>query len=272
MQLTKLTKIITAMIVLCTCHVNAQDGYTYTLIDNGSYSYTIGAIPNASANNFATSVQSYGFTIILPDGVTASITSSLGGTASATFFDGSAIGQASIDGYLITETLGSPASLSAPSTGITPSMVTIQINGAPTTGTMYILENNSVLATTITALKSYMQADMIDDNMATFVNVVDPNASAVSGISSFDFSTLSIEKNDELAEISIYPNPAKDMIHITNSNTAIVKVELHNVNGQLLLSKENNLNAININNLPSGMYILKLYAENVQKTVKILKE
>ncbi|AXG71974.1 hypothetical protein KORDIASMS9_04232 [Kordia sp. SMS9] len=38
-------------------------------------SYTIGAVPNTSSNTFATSVQSYGFTIVLPDGITASITS-----------------------------------------------------------------------------------------------------------------------------------------------------------------------------------------------------
>lgn len=50
-----------------------EDGYTYTLIDNESFNYTIAAVPNVSASNFSTSMQSYGFTIILPDGVTATI-------------------------------------------------------------------------------------------------------------------------------------------------------------------------------------------------------
>ncbi|MEM6721680.1 MAG: T9SS type A sorting domain-containing protein [Bacteroidota bacterium] len=261
--------IITAFVF----QVNAQDGYTYTLIDNGSYNYTISAVPNTSANNFTTSVQSYGFTVILPDGVTASITSSLGGTASATFFDGNAIGQATLDGYLITETLGSPVSLPAPSSGITSNIATIQINGAPTSGTLYILENNSALATTVTPLKSFMQADMIDNAMAEFINVVDPNAAAVSGMSSFDFSTLSVEEEtNELAELSVYPNPVKDIIHITNINTDLIKAEIHNVNGQLVLSKENKLTSINVNSLPSGIYMLKLYSDKAQKTIKILKK
>jgi hypothetical protein len=251
--------------------VTAQDGYTYTLIDNGWYNYTIGAVPNTSSNNFATSVQSYGFTIILPDGVTASITSSLGNSADATFFDGNAIGQATIDGYLITETLGSPVSLTAPSSGMISTIVTIQINDAPTSGTMYILENNSALATTITSLKSFMQADMVDNGMAEFINVVDPNASGISGTSSFDFSTLST-KNNELAALSIYPNPVKDIIHIKNINTAIVKVEIHNVNGQLVFSKEKNLTALNVSSLPSGIYMLKMYSENAQKTIKLIKQ
>ncbi|MEM6719924.1 MAG: T9SS type A sorting domain-containing protein [Bacteroidota bacterium] len=252
--------------------VNAQDGYTYTLIDNGSYNFTIGAVPNTSSNTFVTSVQSYGFTIILPDGVTASITSSLGGAASATFFDGGAVGQAANDGYLITETLGSPASLAAPSTGTTSNIVTIQINGVPTSGTMYILENNSALASTVVPLKSFMQADMVDNGMAEFINVVDPNAAAVSGMSSFDFSTLSVEEPNELAELSIYPNPVKDIIHINNTSTEIIKAEILNVNGQLVLSQENNLTTINVNSLPSGMYMLKVYSEKAKKTIKIIKE
>lgn len=133
-----ITTIIIILLSLFTIQIHAQDGYTYTLIDNSSYSFTIGAVPNTSANNFATSMQSYGFTIIVPDGVTISMTSSLGNAASATFFDGTAVGQPSIDGYLITETLGSPVSLVAPSTGTTSNVVTIQVNGSPTSGIIYI--------------------------------------------------------------------------------------------------------------------------------------
>jgi len=272
MKTQKLTTVLLAIVALFSYKANAQDGYTYTLIDNGSYSFTIGAVPNTSSNNFATSVQSYGFTIILPDGVTASITSSLGGAASFDFFDGNAISQNTIDGYLVTETLGSPISLPAPSSGMTSDIVTIQINGAPTSGTMYILENNSMLATSITSLKSFMQADMIDNSMAEFTNVVDPNASAVSGMSSFNFTSLSVETPDEFADLSIYPNPVKDIIHIKNTNANLIKAEIHNLNGQLVLSKENDLTAINVDNLPSGVYMLKLYSDNAQKNIKILKE
>lgn len=271
MNTQKLTTLYIAILAFFSVQLHAQDGYTYTLIDNGNYSFTIGAVPNTSTNNFATSVQSYGFTIILPDGVTASVTSSLGSGASATFFNGSDVGDGSIDGYLITETLGSPTSLPAPSTGTTTNMVTIQINGSPTSGTMYILENNSALATTVTPLKSFMSADMIDDSMAVFPNVVDANASAVSGDSSFNFATLSIDKN-ELSELTVYPNPVKDIVHVSNINTSLIKAEIYNVNGQLIFSTENQLGSINIGRLQSGVYILKLYSVKAQKTIKLIKE
>lgn len=249
--------------------VNAQDGYTYSLVDNGSFNYTITAIPNASANNFATSVQSYGFTILLPDGVTASIVSSLGNNANATFFDGSAVGQPTIDGYLITETLGSTVSLSAPSSGTPTSIVSIQLDQSPTSGSISILENNSVLATTVTALKSFMAADMIDDSIAVFPNVVDPNAEGTSGISLYMFSTLSTPEKTAI-DFSIYPNPTTDKLYI-NKTQDLVKVEVINMNGQLVLSKEHNLDSINVVSLQNGGYFLKVYSNGGSMTKKFIK-
>ncbi|MEM6697680.1 MAG: T9SS type A sorting domain-containing protein [Bacteroidota bacterium] len=265
------TIVLTTILILFAYKANAQDGYTYTLIDNGSYSFTIGVVPNTSTNNFATSVQGYGFTIIVPDGVTASISSSLGGGASATFFDGNDVSDTTIDGYLITETLGSPISLTAPSAGTTSNIVTIQISGAPTSGTMYILENNSTLATAVEPLKSFMQADMVDDGMATFTNVVDANAAAVSGTSSFDFSTLSTVENT-LQDVTVFPNPVKDIVNISSGNTSIQKAVIHNNRGQVVYTQENNVEQLNISRLQTGIYFLKLYADNGLKTIKLVKE
>ncbi|MBC8757445.1 T9SS type A sorting domain-containing protein [Kordia sp. YSTF-M3] len=265
------TNLCMAIYCLFTANMYAQDGYTYTLIDNGSYSFTIGAVPNASASNFATSVQSYGFTILLPDGATATVTSSLGSAANATFFNGTDVAQPTIDGYLITETLGSPAALPAPSAGTTTPIVTIQINGAPTSGILEILANDSALANAVTPLKSFMQADMIDNGAAVFTNVVDPNASGLSGVSSFDFSTLSVEEN-QLTNLSIYPNPATDVVNIQNSEVALQKVEIYSMNGQLVRSQHNNLERIQVNTLKSGLYIMKLYAANTSKTIKLIRQ
>lgn len=246
------------------------DGYTYTLIDNGSFSYTIAAVPNASTSNFSTSMQSYGFTIILPDGVTATITSSIGSGAGATFFDGSAVGQSTIDGYLITETLGGPISLPEPANGTASPMVTIQLNETPTSGTISILENDSALATTVIPLKSFMSADMVDDGMAIFVPVVDADDSGVSGDSSFTFTTLSTP-DIEVIDFSIYPNPTTDNLYINQINN-LTKVEIINMNGQLVLTKENNLEKVNVSRLHSGMYFLKVYTENGSSSKKFIKK
>lgn len=261
--------------ILCftalTNQANAQDGYTYTLVDNGSFNYTVAAVPNTSTSNFATSVQSYGFTIIVPDGVTATLTTSLGNGASDTFFDGNNVSQPTIDGYLITETLGSPIPLPAPSASTNTPLVTIQVNGTPTSGAISILVNDSALAIAVASLKSFMQADMIDDSMAIYTNVVDPNASGLSGVTSYNFNTLSIEENTITnLQVSIYPNPAATSINISSA-LELTKVEVFDLLGKRVLETLQT-SQIKVDHLPAGLYLVKVYGIDGSATKKIIIE
>jgi hypothetical protein len=252
-------------------NVNAQDGYTYTLQHNGGHSFTVQAVPNASANNFATSVQSYGFTLVLPDGITITTASSLGGAASTTFFDGNNVAMPTIDGYLVTETLGSPVSLSAPSAGTNSDIFTFTVNSNPVDGELKILENNSTLANAVTPLKSFMQADMIDNGSAQFVNVVDPNAAAVSGMSTFNFSTLSTADVQLLeADVKMYPNPTSGIINI-QTNTNVKNISIYNLLGKEIMTTTTM--KIDASHLSSGMYILKITSEKgAEATKRFIKQ
>jgi hypothetical protein len=204
-------------------------------------------------------------------GVTITSSSSLGGTALLNFFDGGAIGQAAIDGYLVTETLGSPASLPAPSAATNSDMLTFTVNGTPTTGTMYILENNSALATTITALKSFMQADMIDDGSAVFANVVDPNAAAVSGMSTFDFNTLSVEEENNILELSLYPNPASDLVKIITPNGINnLQIEMFDNAGKQIAIQLSEENTFDVSNIASGLYLVNIVSNDIKTTKKLI--
>lgn len=250
----------------------AQEGYTYALEDNGAYSFTISAVPNASISDFATSVQSYGFAIIVPDGVTITIMSSLGSSAGATPFDGSNVGMPVIDGYLISETLGAPINLvNLPSSGTPTPMVTIQVNGSPTAGDISLLANNSSLATTVTALKCFMSADMVDDGTAVFPPVVDAVGSGLSGTTSYSFSTLGIE-NFEIPdfEVSVYPNPTKDSISI-RSRKPILIAKLFDVTGKQVMVVEEP-SKLSLRNLPAGIYLLKLFSEHATVVKRIVKQ
>jgi hypothetical protein len=264
---------ILSFICLLASELKAQDGYTYSLMHNGGYSFTIQAVPNTSANNFATSVQSYGFTIILPDGVTidTGTATSLGSAAGATFFDGTNVAMPTIDGYLVTETLGSPAALPAPSAGTNTNMYTFTVNGSPTMGTMYILENNSALANTVTPLKSFMQADMIDNGMAEFVNAVDPNAAAVSAPSSFNLATLSIEEENELSGLSLYPNPASDIVKISLPNgIQDIQIEVFDNAGKQIAMQLSPENTIDVSNIASGLYLITITSNDIKTTKKLI--
>ena len=264
----KITSILSLIILfaLFSNSVNAQDGYTYTLQHNGGYSFTVQAVPNASANNFAASVQSYGFTLILPDGITITTASSLGGAAGTTFFDGNNVAMPTIDGYLVTETLGSPISLSAPSVGTNSDVFTFTVNSNPVNGELKILENNSALANAVTPLKSFMQADMIDNGSAQFVNVVDPNAAAISGMSTFNFATLGINDIQLLeSELKIYPNPTSRIINI-QTNTSVKNISIYNLLGKEILTTT--AMKIDVSHLSIGIYVMKITSDKGAEVTK----
>jgi len=264
-----LKTLFTAIICLVISNMQAQVGYAYTLIDNGNFSYSVGAVPDSNTSDFATSVQSYGFTILLPAGATASITSSIGGTASATPFPGSAAGVPEVDGLLITEAPSAPITLPAPSAG-TVVMVTIQVDGTPS-GTIEILANNDEPLASFAggSLKSFMSADTVDDGVAEFPPVVDSVGSGLSGASS---AVLSVRTN-ELLEFSVYPNPIVDAFTIKTANINIDSAKIFNINGSLVktINIVNIQNALNISGLNSGVYFLQLTSGSAKSTIKLLK-
>lgn len=92
------------------------------------------------------------------------------------------------------------------------------------------------------------------------------------------FTTEFVDATFQLGDMTydIYPNPAVDKISLTSSNSLDedLSLRLYNISGQLVLTdqmrkgiKEFN---INIENLESGLYFLKLESGNSQHTEKIV--
>ena len=71
-----------------------------------------------------------------------------------------------------------------------------------------------------------------------------------------------IEENTVENSISIYPNPAKDVIKILNDNNLnITNVEILDLTGRTVLSTDKSAD-INISELPEGQYFVKIYGES----------
>ena len=86
-------------------------------------------------------------------------------------------------------------------------------------------------------------------------------------------STLTINVVNNL--IVLYPNPAKDKINISLSNTLnSVTAKVYDVTGKLILSK--NLNSaesqIDISQLQTGIYFIKIETENASTTKRFIKQ
>ena len=80
--------------------------------------------------------------------------------------------------------------------------------------------------------------------------------------------TENMEKS--ISEISIYPNPSKNILYITSSGLNI-EYEIYNVLGKLLNSGNTNDNAIDISELSNGFYFTKMKIGNQIKTFKFVK-
>jgi len=62
-------------------------------------------------------------------------------------------------------------------------------------------------------------------------------------------------------EIIIYPNPTSEFINIVNANSQIERVEIIDIQGRIMIIQSigGNQANINISNLNSGIYIIKIY-------------
>ncbi|MEN2414312.1 T9SS type A sorting domain-containing protein [Flavobacterium mesophilum] len=102
----------------------------------------------------------------------------------------------------------------------------------------------------------------------------------INGIESKDRLAVTAKLNGALAtpdfnltSFQFYPNPVKDILTIKN-DSAIDEVQIIDASGKSVLFKKiNDLHSeIDLSNLSSGVYILKVKAENKQKTLKFVKK
>ncbi len=89
-------------------------------------------------------------------------------------------------------------------------------------------------------------------------------------IESITFSNVSLLGNEEEtignAIISLYPNPANNLLNI-KSSTPIDSIEIHNILGQRITSIQGS-NQIDVSNLTNGTYTCKIYLEDGSVIIK----
>lgn len=89
-------------------------------------------------------------------------------------------------------------------------------------------------------------------------------------ISTFDISSLSVSDENEITSLSIYPNPSKDFIKVSNLSKAL-NYNITDITGKTILSSTLEVDdSIDITSLSNGIYLLQL--EGNSKSFKIIKE
>lgn len=121
-------------------------------------------------------------------------------------------------------------------------------------GTTAVDEVNTV---SLDADQSYGREDDGDEAWVTF-STSTPNASNANGV------IISVADHAQNSTLKAYPNPVSNGV-LNFSET--VDVELFDISGKMLI-KQNRVNNLDVNNLSSGMYLIKAQGEVIRIVVQ----
>lgn len=88
---------------------------------------------------------------------------------------------------------------------------------------------------------------------------------------SCDNTTLGIDDFNQ-DQIVLYPNPSSSKIFIKSQEDPVTKVELYSLLGENVITVNNNVESIDISDLDTGIYLLKIYTERGTTIKKIIKK
>lgn len=105
--------------------------------------------------------------------------------------------------------------------------------------------------------------DAITGDAEVVVNYTPGTLATTGGTEITDFSlsvgsstSTAIKFKENVEIVSLYPNPAKDLISFDVKN--VEKVEVFNITGKLMQEVKANVNKVNISDLVSGVYFVKI--------------
>ena len=120
---------------------------------------------------------------------------------------------------------------------------------------------------------TYLNAS-VPDSASVIIACADPEdplgMSTTLWIDNLSFTDHTADINESLSMgLMVYPNPVKDILHINRPNPEQTYYELMNLEGRKVL--EGTGTQINLSNLPSQVYILRVRDAEVSSTLKIVK-
>ncbi len=76
--------------------------------------------------------------------------------------------------------------------------------------------------------------------------------------------TSSIAINEEITNISLYPNPCSTNLNVAFEGSAVREIRITDISGRIVYSQmtDNNHLSINTENMPSGLYFMSLLGED----------
>jgi len=87
----------------------------------------------------------------------------------------------------------------------------------------------------------------------------------------FTFSFSFSQTTEKMKKVRLYPNPAKTFFSVDAKEVKIVKVEVYSLIGIKEREIHSHFKNINIDNLPKGIYMVKIYSRKGYVVKKLIK-
>lgn len=132
--------------------------------------------------------------------------------------------------------------------------------------------NNDIITNFNTTNNPNLTCIFVDDATYSTTNWLDIDENSTFVETEIECNALNI--NDfTLNNISIYPNPTKDILFIENPNNKNIEfIKIYNLLGQQVLTKSDNFNQINLTQLKPAMYLVVIKTKKGIINTKIVKK
>ena len=101
-------------------------------------------------------------------------------------------------------------------------------------------------------------SDYINENFIIRIGAIPGSNGNALWIDEISIKNVDNEDIEENTKLSVYPNPASNILHINNNNLLGEEYEIYDMSGELIIKDINNSNIINVGYLSTGTYSLKI--------------
>ena len=158
--------------------------------------------------------------------------------------------------------------------------VTIDLLVSYDQGINYEIFDSFIQSTQIDTVYRMVYLNELQNSTQTVLKLVISDGASSTADSTLYFNNIrgqkpgSVARDNESAEISIYPNPFNDELSIQTKGNREYSVELINISGITLYQSkiESNFHRINLRELSSGVYFVRVLSEDFVSVRKVLKE
>ena len=115
--------------------------------------------------------------------------------------------------------------------------------------------DNCGIESLVLDITDFTSADLGENTVTLTVTDASGNSTTAEATVTVEDSTLSTNEFEN-ANVSLYPNPATSQITIEATGIKITEVSIYDLTGKIVKTSENS--QINVSNLPSGVYLVRL--------------